>query len=267
MSSKSDRTIKEQEYQPYDLLFKEIEKKVTANLIIDQTSKKSKSPKKKPITKSRSFLDSESESESQGIQLEFKDGDWESCTDSDLASNIDEDLLAFRTDLDQVEYIIRSGNLFITEIEENEIVIKDKEVIVTEDSLNTLEERFHKELSKGAVLADFHEKYINHVLVQERENEAPMEEHVKREDALRIWRETVSDNPIFALEHISRTFVNLEKASRKPIDFDQIADCKEIFMVDVELSKSSKEFLNFMPLVTPRLDCEEIEAKIKKLSK
>lgn len=110
MSNTTINGKKEQEYQPYDLLFKEIEKKVMANLINEKSAKKFKSPKKNIKPKVRNFLESESESESQGIQLEFKDGDWESSTDSDMDTNIDEELLAFRTDLDKVEYINRTGN-------------------------------------------------------------------------------------------------------------------------------------------------------------
>jgi hypothetical protein len=240
-------------FQPYDNLFQNICDEVAIKLAAKKIRFKNKCPKGKILNgqSAKNILESESEGSEYLSEIQ-----WESDTDSEMDEVIEE-LVAFRTDLEPLEHLTKEPlgiqKLIHDLIPENSN--GEVEIVYEEESIADLEDRFHRELNKSAVLADFHEKYINHVLVQEREN-GPLHAHVKQADAHRIWKETVSENPLFALESISHTFTELEHISRNRNDIpvQETDRIKEIYTVDIELSERSRRFADFIPTITPRLN-------------
>ncbi len=172
--------------------------------------------------------------------------DWE--VDSDQDHEIEE-VDAFRSD---------SDNLDVKVEYERQDTFKETEPEPT--NYFELEDRFHQELSKAHILAEFDERYIQNVLQIRRETNGNTQS-LELNERHRLWEETVREHALLVLENLSRGMMDI--ANRTPVRIpiesqESTATIQELGEDAIELSLASQSFSSFIPNTIPQLDVDSL---------
>jgi hypothetical protein len=185
--------------------------------------------------------------------------DWEEDTISGDIS--EEELIDFRSDLEYLT-LPQAATSAVVDLNLNafaSVALLETEELIVTPSPQELNDRFHQELNKASILADFHERYILASLERRRNSEVGNQD--KTENATRAWRESIDANPLIALEDISRTMLarGISHSGEKigghrpqPVLYELDTD-EEVHT----LSDQSKSFSSFIPGIAPRLAIDE----------
>ena len=123
-----------------------------------------------------------------------------------------------------------------------------------------LEDKFHQELSKAHILAEFDERYIQIVLQIRRESNGNTTS-LELDERHRLWEETVSEHPLLVLENLSRGMMALANRAptRIPMESQEsTATIQELGDDAIELSLASRSFSSFIPNTIPQLNVDSL---------